>query len=443
MKHDKAGVNRVISTSVFFFGCVGLLLILIALVVADNLQHWFSIPPGLADDARTLVLVVGGLFALSMPIQPFGAVISGLQRYDVHGLGQLIPTMLRAALVVWALSAGYGLLAVGLIFGLCEITIYLVYLLFARRILSPISVSVAFLDFTLLREMLAYGLNTFLYVTTGIIVFKASDIILAVFMTTGDVTRFAIAAAPLLMVTQLVRASVGALKPAVSDLDARDDHGRVREISFLGQKYSLLLLIPAISFLIAMGREFLTLWVGDGFADLGTIVAVLAVGQFFMAAQYSNFLVLVGKGEHKAFGVMAVAMALSAVALGIGFVGALKWGLMGMAIANAAPMLLIYGVIMPVYYNRRMSISTVEFARKILAPALAGCAPAVAVIGLWKFFAPPGSWSQLGMVIVSVALVWAPSVWKLSLSRVERERFLGIVLARGGRENNNAGIGEG
>jgi len=438
VKKDIAGVNRVISTSVFFFAFVGLVVVLIALVVAKNLEQWFSIPNNLVDIGKTLVLVVGGLFAVSMPMQPFGAVISGLQRYDVHSFGRLIPIALRAALVIWALSAGYGLLAVGLVFGLSEITIHLIYMVSARRLLSPISVSTAAFDFALLKEMLAYGFNTFLYLTTAVVVFKASDIILAVFMTAADVTRFAIAAAPLLMITQLIRASVGALKPAVSDLDARDDHDRVREISFLGQKYSLLLLIPAISFLVVMGREFLVLWVGGDFADLGTIVAVLALGRLFMEAQYSNFLVLVGKGEHKVFGVMAVSVALSAVALGIGFVGGFKWGVMGMAVANTAPMMLIYGIIMPVYYNRRMSLSTMELVRFVFRPAIAGCLPPIAVIGLWKLLAPPGSWPQLGMVIVSVAVVWALSAWRLSLNQVERARFLGMLSARGARGHNSA-----
>jgi O-antigen/teichoic acid export membrane protein len=205
----------------------------------------------------------------------------------------------------------------------------------------------------------------------------------------------------------------------------------------------LLLLIPTISFLIVMGREFLVLWVGSDFADLGTILAVLALGRFFMAAQYSNFLVLVGKGEHKVFGVMAVSVALSAVVLGVGFVGVLKWGVMGMAVANTAPMILIYGVIMPVYYNRRMSISKMELVRFVFGPAVAGCAPAIVAIGLWKLLAPPGSWSQLGMVIVSVALVWALSVWRLSLNRVERARFLSMLSARANRQNNSAGKEEG
>ena len=63
--------------------------------------------------------------------------------------------------------------------------------------------------------------------------------------------------------SEFVQAFTTAIKPAVSDLDTRDDQTRVRQIAFLTQKYSLLILIPAAAFLIVMGREFLTVWVGD------------------------------------------------------------------------------------------------------------------------------------------------------------------------------------
>jgi O-antigen/teichoic acid export membrane protein len=430
VEKDKKGIDSVIGTSVAYCVFVGLVILGVAVAAYFNLDKWFAIPPDLVRASKVLVLIVGGAFALSMPLRPFGAVISGLQRYDIHSLGSFIPIAVRAVFVVVLLAAGYGLVTVGVVYGLCEVLIVSVYLVFSRKLLGSLSVSFRSFSMTLLRDMLAYGVNTFLYITAAIIVYKGSDIIIGVFLTTRDVTMFAIAVAPLFMVSQLLETSVAVLKPAVSDLDARNDQERVREISFLSQKYSLLLLFPAISFLILMGREFLVLWVGSDFGELGLVLTVLAAGRFVMLAQYSNFLVLVGKGEHKVFGVMAVSMALTAMALGILFVGKLDMGIMGMATACAIPMVVIYGAIMPVYYNRRMDISTRECVRWVFRPAIFGSTFAVALIAVWKFFAPPGSWLHLGAVIVSVVAVWSVSVWKLSLSPVEKTRLLKILLPR-------------
>ncbi|MDH3217355.1 MAG: hypothetical protein OEN01_13895, partial [Candidatus Krumholzibacteria bacterium] len=134
-----------------------------------------------------------------------------------------------------------------------------------------------------------------------------------------------------------------------------------------------------------------------------------------------------GKGEHKVFGAMAVSVAVIAMVLGVVFVGVLDLGIMGMAVASVVPMTVIYGVVMPAYYSRRMKISLKENVRFVLNPALLGTAVAVAVIALWKFVYPPTSWLQLGMVMVSVIVAWAISVWKASLTEVEKNRLLRIV----------------
>jgi len=82
--------------------------------------------------------------------------------------------------------------------------------------------------------------NTFLYTTGALIIYKASDLVIGIFLGTTEVGHFALAMAGILLLSQFLQAFTAAIKPAVSDLDARDDQARVRQIAFLAQKYSLL-----------------------------------------------------------------------------------------------------------------------------------------------------------------------------------------------------------
>ena len=81
--------------------------------------------------------------------------------------------------------------------------------------------------------MLSYGINTFLYTASAIIVYKASSIIIGIFMDTAQVSRFEVAAAGVLLLSQFLQAFTAAIKPAVSDLDARDDHHVSKKYLFL------------------------------------------------------------------------------------------------------------------------------------------------------------------------------------------------------------------
>jgi O-antigen/teichoic acid export membrane protein len=284
--------------------------------------------------------------------------------------------------------------------------------------------------------MLAYGINTFLYAAGAIIVYNASNLVIAIFIGTAQISQFAIAGAGVFLLSQLLTAFTAAIKPAVSDLDARNDQARVREIAFLTQKYSLLLIIPSGCFLVAMGREFLTIWVGDQFQDpavineMAVILAILTVAHCFMLAQHSNFLVLVGRGEHRIFGVFTALMALLCVSASIVSVKVLQWGLRGVAWSSFLPLVLISGVILPIYFNWKMRVSAQESVREVWQPALLGSLPAVICICLWKYLAPPGSWLEIAGVVAAAMALTGVGGWCFSLRDIERKRFVHIALRK-------------
>ena len=268
------------------------------------------------------------------------------------------------------------------------------------------------------------------------VIYKASSIIIGIFLGTEQVCQFEFAAAGFLLLTQFLQAFTAAIKPAVSDLDARDDHLRVKEISFLTQKYSLLMIIPSGYFLVAMGRDFLWVWVGGKFAapgvidTMGTVMALLTVGYCLLLAQHSNFLVLVGRGQHRIFGILTALTALVCVSAAIISVKVLNLGLLGIAWSNLLPMVFVFGVVMPIYFNRKMQISAVESIHHVWQPALLGSLPAVVLLTAWKYLAPPDSWFEILGVVVAAAALTLLSSWFFSLKKIERERFAHVALGR-------------
>jgi len=435
-KGDHEGVARVINTALLFFSALALVVVLLSLLLYVNVGAWFAIEPDLVPTAGVLVLITGMCFALSSPFQLTSAVLSGLQRYDVIGIVTLGVLVVRTTVVVILLLRGYSLLTMGVIFGVSEVATRVLQLAFVRRLLPGVSLSRRYIDWGLLKEMLFYGMNTFMYAMGALVIYKASDLIIGVFLGTTQISRFAVATAGVLLLSQLLQAFTRAIKPAVSDLDARDDQSRVKEIALLTQKYSLLLILPAGAFLVVFGREFLTVWVGPKFADpavvnsLAVVLAVLTVGHCIRLMQHSNFLVLVGRGEHRVFGVLTAVTGLLCVCSAVFAVKFLGWGLHGIAWCNALPMAVVSGFVLPIYFNRIMQIAWRESLLRVWRPALAGSLPAVALMVAWKFLAPPDSWSGLLVVIAATGVLTALCSWTLTLTSLERARFL-RVLGRG------------
>jgi O-antigen/teichoic acid export membrane protein len=335
----------------------------------------------------------------------------------------------RTVLLIVLLLHGYGLLTMGLVFGMSEVFVRGLQCIFVRRLLSGVRISFQGIDLALLKEMLFYGMNTFLYTTGALIIYKASDLVIGVFLGATEVGYFAIAMAGILLLSQFLQAFTAAIKPAVSDLDARDDQARVRQIAFLTQKYSLLFLIPAGAFLVILGREFLTVWVGEKVQDpavlssLVTVLAILTVGHCLMLAQHSNFLVLVGRGEHRVFGILTAVEALVCVSAAVYTVKVLDWGLVGIAWCNAVPLVVVAGVVLPLYFNRKMQIRVRDSVAKVWWPALLGTTPSIAVLCIWKYASAPDSWGDLFATAAIAAATTLVAGWFLSLGKQERQEF--------------------
>jgi O-antigen/teichoic acid export membrane protein len=443
---DEEGIRKVVSTALFFFTMVAVVLVLLSLLFAVKIGDWFTIRPELVRTASVLTLVVGISFAASTPLQLTTAVLSGLQRYDMVSVTTVVVLTIRTVLAVVLLLHGYGLLTLGLIYGLSEVVARGVQHILARRLLPVGYLSWKHVDGTLLKEMLFYGMNTFLYAMGAMIIFRASVMIAGIYLPSEAVSQLYVSVQALLLLSEFVQAFTTSIKPAVSDLDTRDDQTRVRQIAYLTQKYSLLILIPAGAFLVLMGREFLTVYVGAKIKDpevlqsMATLMAILTVGYCILLSQHSNYLVLSGRGEHRVFGILTVVEAVLCVLVAIYFVKGLGWGLEGIAWSNLVPMGLVAGVILPVYFNRKMKISAWDSLRNIWWPALLGTVPSVALLAVWKYLAPPASWAALFVVVAAAGATTVLCAWFLGMDAVEHQKLLSVF--RRGRHPRAAQMAE-
>jgi O-antigen/teichoic acid export membrane protein len=435
-KDDEQGIRKVVSTALFFFSIIALVLAILTVILAVKIGEWFAIEPELVGTAGALVLVVGLSFAASTPLQLTTAVLSGLQRYDMVSIVTIVILAFRTTLTIVLLLHGYGLLTLGLIYGLSEVVARGIQHFLARRLLPAGYISWRNVDRTLLKEMLFYGMNTFLYAMGALIVYRASETIAGIFLKPAQVAQFSISAAAVILLSEFVQAFTAAIKPAVSDLDARDDQTRVRQIAFLTQKYSLLILIPAVCFLMVLGREFLTIWMLDDFKDpavirsMATVLAILAAGYGLVLSQHSNFLVLAGRGEHRVFGILTAVEAVLCVSSVVFSLQVLGGGLEGIAWSNFGPMALVAGVVLPVYFNRKMKIRAWDNLLQVWWPALLGTAPSVVLLVLWKVLAPPDSWLELFAVVAAAGVTTILLGWFLSMDAAEHRRLLSIFHRR-------------
>jgi hypothetical protein len=230
-----------------------------------------------------------------------------------------------------------------------------------------------------------------------------------------------------LALSAVVESVTAAIKPAVSDLDARDAGSTIRELALLAGKYGLLIILPSTAFFVLMGDDFLRLWTGLTDPDVSRAMALLAVGQGFRLAQQGNFLVLAGKGEHRFFGLSVLLVGAGTVVLTTLALGLLGFGIVGAAAASTASWMAVAGIVIPRHVNAQLGVTPQERRQRVYGPALAGCAPAIALVAGWKWLHAPGSWGELILVVIVVGAATAAGAWAFALEDRERAWVSGAV----------------
>ncbi len=109
----------------------------------------------------------------------------------------------------------------------------------------------------------------------------------------------------------------------------------------------------------------------------------------------------------------------------------LGWGLEGIAWSNLLPMALVAGIILPIYFNRKMKIPAWESLRHVWRPGAAGTVPSVVLIVVWKYLAPPASWPGLFGVVAAAGGTTVVCGWFLGMDAVEHQRLLSVLRAAG------------
>ncbi len=431
---EHEGIRGVVSTAFAYFALPGFIIFLGALLLFFYITGWFSVPAELHREARFSALIIGATYGLTIPLQVYSAVLSSFQRYDLINLVAISSLLCRTMLIVLLLLGGYGMLALALIYSLAEVGIRGLSFELGRRQMGGTMLAVEAVDFALMRSMVGYGVSTILYMSGAVLIYKCGDLVIGSMLNASDVSRFFIATTPVLLLTTMVQVFAQAMKPAVSELDEMGDHARVEEIAILSQKYSLLALIPGAAFLLLMGRSFLEIWVGDRIAEASALqemtlaLSALTIGASLRLSQHTNFVVLLGRGDHRAYGVTALVSLASAAILAVLSIRVLDAGIAGVAIACALPMAVLSIALLPAYFHHRTGIPFTRMARRSLAPAAAATAPAVLVIALWQAWHPAVRWSELVGVVLVASVLTGIGTWLFALSDLERKRILRMLL---------------
>jgi O-antigen/teichoic acid export membrane protein len=367
------------------------------------------------------LLLAGTSLAIGFPFGVFGATLSGLQRYDIANTIGVGVSVARAVLFVVVLHAGGGLVGLAWASLVMNLAGHLLSWYYALRLLPELRLGRQYVTRVQLVLVGSYSGIAFVGAMANSITFQTDALVITGFLGAAAVTPFALAAGLVDNVRTLVHSATWVLSPTASELETRGEADKLHAMMIAGSKYSVLLSWPVLIGLVIFGRNLMTTWVGERYAESARLITILALPTLISLPQSATASVLYGVSRHKGVVVLSLVNALLNLALSLWWVR--PFGLVGVALGTAVPLVLMSGVATMVFGCRSLALPFGRYVWEgLLRPGLA-CVAFVIPALLAQWLAHPLGWAALGGTCAGCWVLFAVVAWRFALGPSERARW--------------------
>ncbi len=408
---------------------LGMMAIIIPSIVglARYLPRVFQVPvPEQALFVRVLILLGIG-FAVSLPAKVLGAYLCGLQRFDLYNVAGSGNTIVQAILLVFVLHRGYGIEGCAAV-SVGTAALSLVVQVWMVRFADPeVSFDLRRARWSEVRELLNFGFYIFLNQVGDVFRFRLDSVVIARWLGIALVTPFNVAARLIEYFRYIIAAITGPLITEMSTLEGKSHHEGMRRLFLRSTKMTALVCLPVGILLCVDGRALLHLWVGQGLAASSfAVLVILAVGRTASTIQTPSMALLLACGHKKALGWWALSEGVANLALSIYW--APKYGIVGVALGTMVPMLVVKGLLQPLYTLWMGKISLHDYLVESMArPLVVSVVYVLVARSLLSIFHNVGLIPFLSAGILQL-VAYAALVYMLGLSSGERGQMKARVM---------------
>lgn len=415
-KGNRDEYTRIFSTGLQLCTALGLVALAVTLMIA-SLAPLFTHNPQDAALFEKVIVILGFSVALGFPMYSFQGLLEAELRLDALAVVDLFTLLLRTALIVAALLAGYKLLALAWVTLLSGLPGNAAYVLLARRQCPWLRFHFQpwFGEWT--KRLFSYGVFACLARLAEQAKQSMPALVIAALLSLGAVTHFRIAGLMLTYFTTLMLALLGTIQPWFSRKHGAGDHQAIRTTFLFTTKLSLATAAFVSFGFVAWGKPFIERWMGRSYLDAYPCLVVLALGAVVSLGQGPIAQFAYATSRVKFYAAARSAGVAVSLLLSVWLVRPL--GILGVALAVIFPAVPVDLVVLPLYVCRAIGIPYGNYMWD-LVKSLLKIAAALALPALISVcFAAP-TYLSLALVGLASAGCYIIAVAFLNFSKQER-----------------------
>lgn len=365
-ENDDTAANEVINTCLVIYTALGTVIGIGAVGLALAAPYFVSDQTALGS-VRLVFLLLGMTYATEFPFKAFSGVISTYMRYDLLMVSRLASVTFTNIAFVYLLTHGYGIVAMAATtFVLSQVAAFVFYRI-ARNLFTGMRLGRQYVRRDLVPQLFSYSLWSFAIQIANTVRFGVDSFVIASVRSAASVTYYAVALRLVEVFADLINKATNMMMPVFAVDFFQNNLGELRRKYFLVVRVTAVAALYGGGMIVLLGRMFILRWMGPQFEQSYPVLVVLMLAMVFevIGNGSDNMLFALNKHRYLAFasvGEAAVNFVLSVLLIG-------PYGLVGVAVGTAVPLVLSRAVVIPRLTMQALQLPLWNYYRN-LAPAV-------------------------------------------------------------------------
>jgi membrane protein EpsK len=426
-RESKQEASGIFNTALFGNLMLVGVLALPAVLLIQRITLFLDIPSGLERDAVWLVAAAYALFCLTAIANPFDVSTYCRNRFDLRTVLTISSTLVRVAVVFVLFRLGFrrlgfvgwGMLSGGLVY------VVLAYAMW--RHLTP-QLSIRLRDFSAAQLRRLGATSGWVIVNqVGAILFLNLDILLLNRLLGAESAgTYAIPLQLVVFLRGLAAAASTILGPAILYRVADEDWTGLVRLSKQATRFVGLVLALPIGLILGFAQPLLRIWLGEGYATIAPLLAVMVCYLPVNMAVYPLFYAQIATNKVKVPALVTLFMGGANLLLAVCFVLWTPLGVFGIPIAGAIMLTAKNAIFTPIYVAYITEARRSAYLWEITLSALASGLVAVASYTLQRLWFL-ASLPQLVAAGAVVMVLYAFVAYYVFLGQEDRKQLVEMV----------------
>ena len=425
-KNDKVSETKFVSLIILIDVFVGALLLLIGVFVYSKLPLMFSQSFTISEidllESLFFLTLINGVINLFTNLT--AGIIKSYKNFAFLKLINIVKIFIRFGFALFLISLGFGPFAIILMDAFLSLFILIITSIYCFKHLK-IRVSFKLIERKFAQAVLSYSSIVFIDALAFHLFWNADNFIIGTILSSSAIAVYSIGTliSTLFFSFSIIVSDV--IMPGIVEqvTNGATDYELTDSMIKIGRIKLAFLALPLIGF-IFLGKDFITLWLGESYIQAYTTSLLVIIPSMIAATYDAGLFIMWAKNKHKIKSIVSLAISVLNIILTVVLVG--RIGIIGAAIGTSFAYIAGYVIFNTIYFHKFLHLDMFRFTKQVLSKLWI---PMLIATLFSSILSQQGELSlMLFLIKVSlIIIVYLGSLWIFGLNEKERMMVMSIL----------------